>query len=57
MNVYLNGRKNITPLHLAASDKKESITFLLSKVNSGGSKRMPKFKKFMYLKIMYKYIN
>lgn len=48
MNIYLNGRKNITPLHLAASDKKESITFLLSKVNSGGSKRMPKFKKFMY---------
>jgi FkbM family methyltransferase len=48
MNIFLNERKNITPLHLAASDKKEFITFLLSKVNSGGSKRMPKFKKFMY---------
>jgi FkbM family methyltransferase len=49
INIFLNERRNITPLHLAASNKKESLTFFMSKVNSGGSKRMPKVKKFIYL--------
>lgn len=42
MNVALNQVKNVTIEQIAASDKQEKISFLLSRANSGGSKRVPK---------------
>ena len=44
----LNNLSNCTPINIAASDKEETISFLLNKLNSGGSKRVPLFKKRMY---------
>ena len=40
-NLILNDVHNATALHLAASDKEESLKFVLSRHNSGGSKRLP----------------
>ena len=40
-NVALNECANITLAQIAASDKREVIAFLESRVNSGGSKRLP----------------
>jgi FkbM family methyltransferase len=40
-NLILNGVRNATALHLAASDKEETLKFVMSKHNSGGSKRLP----------------
>lgn len=48
MNIALNGASNCRPIQLAASDKEEVIPFVLSRVNSGGSKRLPRIDKFMY---------
>tara|TARA_A100001011_G_C14195839_1_gene793445 strand:+ start:239 stop:1060 length:822 start_codon:yes stop_codon:yes gene_type:complete len=41
LNVSLNGVKNCTVMNFAASDKEETIPFLLGKENTGGSKRVP----------------
>lgn len=48
LNVLLNSASNIQTINIAASDKEEDIEFLLSRENSGGSKRVPKKKKHMY---------
>jgi FkbM family methyltransferase len=47
-NVVLNGATNCRAIHLAASDRAETLRFLLSRANSGGSKRVPKNKEYMY---------
>jgi FkbM family methyltransferase len=47
-NIALNSCANINAIHMAASNKKEELEFVISKVNSGGSKRMPVNKKHMY---------
>jgi FkbM family methyltransferase len=41
LNVALNGLSNIRTINKAASNKAEQIEFLLSRFNTGGSKRMP----------------
>ncbi len=48
MNIDLNRRHNCRPVHIAASDDNGSLEFLLNRVNSGGSKRLPKVRKHMY---------
>lgn len=48
MNIALNGASNCRAIHLAASDTEEVLPFVLNRVNSGGSKRLPKLDKFMY---------
>lgn len=47
-NIALNNAGNCTPLHIAANDREEELEFLLSRANSGGSKRVPRTRKFMY---------
>jgi FkbM family methyltransferase len=49
-NVLLNDVKNIRPIKIAASDSKTPIQFVMNKVNSGGSKRMPvrKLREYFY---------
>jgi FkbM family methyltransferase len=48
INTSLNRASNCRTINIAASDKDESIGFLLSRANSGGSKRVPKIRQFMY---------
>jgi FkbM family methyltransferase len=48
MNMLLNDCANVETVNRAASDKEEEIQFLMSRVNPGGSKRMPKVHKYMY---------
>ncbi len=48
LNISLNNCSNINAHNIAASDKKEQLKFLKSRVNSGGSKRTPKNQNFMY---------
>jgi len=43
-NVELNKLTNCTVLHKAASDRIETLDFLVSRTNSGGSKRVPAVK-------------
>jgi FkbM family methyltransferase len=40
-NLLLNDVRNATALHFAASDREETLKFVMSRTNSGGSKRMP----------------
>jgi len=40
-NLVLNDVRNATALPLAASDKEETLKFVMSRHNSGGSKRLP----------------
>jgi FkbM family methyltransferase len=40
-NIILNDAENVTALHLAASDIKETLLFVANTQNSGGSKRFP----------------
>ncbi|ANM31316.1 hypothetical protein ABI59_19665 [Acidobacteria bacterium Mor1] len=47
-NIALNNAANCRALHLAANDREEPVEFLLSRVNSGGSKRVPRVRKFIY---------
>ncbi len=47
-NIALNGVTNCTAHHIAASNKEEELQFLLNRVNSGGSKRMPLRSDFRY---------
>lgn len=48
INIALNSASNCQAINIAASDKDENIEFLLGRANSGGSKRVPKIKKFVY---------
>jgi FkbM family methyltransferase len=48
LNISLNDCNNIKAHNIAASDKREQLKFLKSRVNSGGSKRTPKNHNFMY---------
>jgi len=48
INLLLNDAKNVRAYNIAASDKTETIEFVLSKSNSGGAKRMPKIRAFEY---------
>jgi len=48
LNLKLNCITNCVPINIAASDKDETIEFLMSRANSGGSKRAPKVDKFIY---------
>jgi len=48
MNIALNSASNCQAINIAASDKEESIDFLLSRANSGGSKRVPKIRWLYY---------
>ena len=48
INIALNAASNCRAINIAASDKEGNIEFLLNRVNSGGSKRVPKTKNFMY---------
>lgn len=47
-NILLNELTNCTAINIAASDKEETISFLLNKINSGGSKRTPVKKEYAY---------
>lgn len=44
LNVLINGITNCRVLHKAASNREETIDFLLARTNSGGSKRVPLIK-------------
>jgi FkbM family methyltransferase len=48
LNVLLNERGNIRIIHAAANDLNGTIEFLMNTRNSGGSKRMPKFRDAIY---------
>ncbi|MFM7087670.1 MAG: FkbM family methyltransferase [Cyanobium sp.] len=48
LNLQLNGLKNIRIIQTAASDRHETISFVLNRVNSGGSERMPTIKNPIY---------
>lgn len=48
INLLLNDIDNCQAINIASSDKEETIDFLMSKANSGGSKRKPKIEKYMY---------
>lgn len=48
INMTLNDCGNVETINRAASDKEEELQFLMSRVNPGGSKRMPKVHKYMY---------
>jgi FkbM family methyltransferase len=47
-NILLNKASNIEALNTAASDKTETLQFVMNRANSGGSKRMPKIKHNFY---------
>jgi FkbM family methyltransferase len=47
-NILLNSAVNCRAINVAASNKEETIRFLLSRSNSGGSKRLPKKKSYIY---------
>lgn len=47
-NILLNRCDNVRPIHAAASDRREQIDFVISRTNSGGSKRMPLIKAHKY---------
>ena len=48
INLLLNEVTNCRAVNLAANDVKGTIEFLMSRANSGGSKRVPLIKKAMY---------
>jgi FkbM family methyltransferase len=47
-NIGLNSISNCAPINIAASDKEENINFIVSRANSGGSKRTPRSKDYIY---------
>ena len=47
-NIALNDISNCNAVNIAANNKKENIRFLMNRANSGGSKRVPINKKYMY---------
>jgi FkbM family methyltransferase len=48
LNILLNNLKNTVSYNVAAGEKDGEINFVMSKVNSGGSKREPLVKESMY---------
>jgi len=48
LNIHINQVNNCRAFNIAASDKPGDIPFLMSRVNSGGSKRKPIVKDYMY---------
>jgi len=48
INLRLNDAKNVRAVNIAASDKQEEVEFVLSRTNSGGSKRMPQLRAPIY---------
>ncbi|HTI60217.1 FkbM family methyltransferase [Mucilaginibacter sp.] len=48
MNILLNDVQNCTAINLAANDNFEEISFIVNRVNSGGSKRKPLVDNFIY---------
>jgi FkbM family methyltransferase len=48
LNLLINGCINVQAMNVAANDKQEELQFLLSRTNSGGSKRMPLVHDYMY---------
>ena len=49
VNCRLHGVDNIKAMNVAASDKRETLEFLVSRRNAAGSKRMPKVRAFEYV--------
>ena len=47
-NLLLNECHNVRALNIAASDRNEKLQFVASRVNSGGSKRMPVIADYAY---------
>jgi FkbM family methyltransferase len=48
LNVMINGQQNCRVIHQAASNRREILDFVLSRANSGGSKRTPIVKDPVY---------
>lgn len=48
INIALNRSVNCEAINIAANDTSDNIDFLLSRANSGGSKRVPKVWNYMY---------
>jgi FkbM family methyltransferase len=48
LNLVINKCSNAEAFNVAANDKREQIQFLLNRSNSGGSKRMPLIRNYMY---------
>jgi FkbM family methyltransferase len=48
LNVHINRASNIRTVNIAAGDKEEEIEFVMNRVNSGGSKRMPVARDYVY---------
>jgi FkbM family methyltransferase len=48
MNLALNSVSNCRAINIAASDREESIEFLMNRANSGGSKRVPIVNNIIY---------
>jgi FkbM family methyltransferase len=48
LNLLINGCMNVQAMNVAANDKQEKLQFLLNRTNSGGSKRMPVVRDYMY---------
>ncbi len=48
LNVAINKCGNVQTLKLAASDQREELSFLASRANSGGSKRLPRLRDYRY---------
>jgi FkbM family methyltransferase len=48
LNVLINGCTNVQTLNIAANDKEEDLQFVMSRVNTGGSKRMPLVRDYLY---------
>lgn len=47
-NLILNDVRNATALHFAASDQDGTLQFVMNRINSGGSKRLPLVRDPMY---------
>jgi FkbM family methyltransferase len=48
LNIKLNNLKNCDAFNIAANDESKDISFLISKSNSGGSKRKPIIDQYIY---------
>jgi len=48
LNLLINGCINVQAVNVAANDKQEKLQFLLNRTNSGGSKRMPVVRDYLY---------
>jgi FkbM family methyltransferase len=48
INLRINDVRNCRALNVAASDRKETLQFIINRTNSGGSKRMPVIRDYRY---------